>query len=118
MNKFEKPFQVCITQRAAIQEGEHFVQTASLAIRVPEKVAYRHLIFTQCLNRGTIFWSECHGNRLEILQQVLVPLHHWMHGAMFLEWFATTYPSAVAIIVKKRTAARKWGDLFEILELD
>jgi hypothetical protein len=64
MNKYEKPFQVCINQRAAVQEGERFVQTASLAICVPGKVAYRHLISIQCLNRHTIFWSKCHGNRL------------------------------------------------------
>jgi hypothetical protein len=38
-NIFEKPFQVCVNQRAAIQEGGHFVQTASLAICVLHKIA-------------------------------------------------------------------------------
>ena len=79
----EKLFQVCVNQRAAIQSGQHFVQTASLAITVLHKIPHKHLLFTQCLNRGTLYWSCCHGNRLEVQQQVPVPLNCWMHGNFF-----------------------------------
>ena len=100
-NTHEKPHQICVNMRAAIQEsGQRFVQTASLAISVPDEIAYKHLVYSQCLKRFTIFWSACHGNRMDILRQVPVPLQHWMHGRMFLEWFAATHPNAVEIIEK------------------
>ena len=100
-NNFEKPYQVCVNQRDAIQSGKKvFIQTASLAITAYRDVPFKFIVYTQCNDKGTLFYSCAHGNRLEILRQVPAPLNYWMHGDFFLVWYAATYPSAVAIIEK------------------